>query len=605
MNAGEIGAAAGRIFNYKAPLSWIIRSQEDQDDHGIDCEIELKDTNGKALGQESVFKIQLKGQENCSFIEDGQKLSFSVSRARIQYYLQFNIPVILVVVEVSSEEIYWVSVTDNQEILEKVNNSSTDTLTVHLPVENMLERNDSDSFDKLLVAVQNCWDFLSLRDLKLAVNNCTTLQPEALNKCIEQVGDALFRAYHIKLEQLLCDRQFHDLYQQASDIIQSKIVPTKDRFLATLYFDYAFKVAPYKQLKNEQIEEQLKLCDYLLCLAREQREPVYRLTAIAKARSSLFKFKVEQLFSLHHTNENFSSDSFEYLYMNRETHKQYHDTCVQLQKIINMCHRLINRSQFNILADLMCDFALSIGMFKTIHKARGSDEAITFLDEWFEKMLHTVLMYSSIVGDMRKVEQLYLITNLQSELKAIVKFDVRELILEHCPNAQELLDALDNVMAGQEKSKPLIESSIDEQKHFFADMAKNLGMDPDNKECTFGQIVARGLKNYDPTDVIGHCEHMLVDYRPGGIVAQQLRMHSAGGMHLLVCLKHKHVMGTGNLLIKAFDEPNGPEFVLGFKQKYCDHCSDCSPREDEWCWSLKWQQEERTKYQDWLNKFDL
>lgn len=44
MNAGEIGESAGRVFKYKAPLNWIILSQEDQDDHGIDCEIELKDS---------------------------------------------------------------------------------------------------------------------------------------------------------------------------------------------------------------------------------------------------------------------------------------------------------------------------------------------------------------------------------------------------------------------------------------------------------------------------------------------------------------------------------------------------------------------------------
>lgn len=127
-----------------------------------------------------------------------------------------------------------------------------------------------------------------------------------------------------------------------------------------------------------------------------------------------------------------------------------------------MCHRLINRSQFNILADLMCDVALSIGMFKTIHNARGSNEAIAFLDEWLEKMLHTVLMYSSIVSEMRKIEQLYLMVNLQSELKTIVKFDVRSLIIEHCPSSEELLDALDNVMASKDQPKPLFETSIEE-----------------------------------------------------------------------------------------------------------------------------------------------
>ncbi|NOH53643.1 DUF4365 domain-containing protein [Vibrio coralliilyticus] len=603
MNAGEIGAAAGRIFGYKLPLNWIIRSQEDQDDHGIDCEIELKDQNGKALGQESVFKIQLKGQENCSFISDNQKLSFSVPRERLEYYLQFNIPVILVVVEVSSEDIYWVSVTDNEEIRSNLKTSSANSLTVHLPVANILERNDSATFDALLKSVESCWDFLSLRDLKVAVSNCSTLKPEAINKCIEQVGDALFKAYHIKLDQLFCDRLFHELFQQASDIIKSPVFPAKDRFLATLYFDKAFDIQPYTQVKNEQIAEKLKLCEHLVHLAREQRESVYRLTAIAKVRSSLLHIKIEQLYALHHTNENFKTSSFEYLYMNGQAHKQYHDICVLFQKLINMCHRLIAQSQFSILADLMCDIALSMGLFKTIHNARGTDEAITFLDEWFMKMMLTVLTYVSLVKDLGKIEQLYLYINFQRELRKIIQFDLRDVILEHCPSAQDLLDEIDQVMANKGESKSFAESSVEEQKQFFSGLAKNLGIDPDNPNCELGQIVARGLKNYDPTDVLGHCQNMFVDYRPGGIVAEQLRMHSAAGMHLLVCLKHNHAIGTGNLLITTFDNPHGPEFARGFKQQYCDKCSDCVPRDDEWCWSLKWHYKERDKHRDILSIF--
>lgn len=48
MNAGEIGTEAGRIFEYNLPSCWIFRSQEDQNDFGIDGEIELKNENGKA-----------------------------------------------------------------------------------------------------------------------------------------------------------------------------------------------------------------------------------------------------------------------------------------------------------------------------------------------------------------------------------------------------------------------------------------------------------------------------------------------------------------------------------------------------------------------------
>ncbi|MGF1692639.1 hypothetical protein [Photobacterium kagoshimensis] len=72
-------------------------------------------------------------------------------------------------------------------------------------------------------------------------------------------------------------------------------------------------------------------------------------------------------------------------------------------------------------------------------------------------------------------------------------------------------------------------------------MAKNLGMDTDDPASREGQFIAIGLANYTPTNVIGHC----------------------------------------------------------------DKCSDCSPRGDDWVWSLKWQQEERAKHVEWLDKIDF
>ncbi|WP_367988850.1 DUF4365 domain-containing protein [Vibrio sp. NTOU-M3] len=604
MNAGEIGTRAGRIFGYNIPDNWMIRDQEDQNDHGIDYEIELKDQDGKALGKESVFKVQLKGQENCSFIEDGQKLSFSVSRERLKYYLKFNIPVLLVVVEVSSEEIYWVSVTDNLEIRNKVEDSETANLTVHLPATNKLERKSTASFDEILVAVHNCWDYLSLRDLKAAVSNCITLKPEALNDRIEQVESALFTAYHIKLEQLLSLGQFPQVFQQASEMFQSPIVPLKDRFIATLYFDYAFKVAPYTPIKRKQVELQLGLCEQLLLLAREQKESPYRLTAMAKARCSLFNIMVEQLHANHMTHQHFRADSIEYLLMNQEIHKNYYEVCEQLVKIINLCKRLIINGEFSILADLMCDLALPIGLFKAVHKERGAVEAISFLDGWFEQMLCTVLIYASKANELFKVKQLYLMANLQTELKSSIQTDIRSLVLGHCPNAEEMLNSLDGQISSHKTPAPFIDSSVEDQKAFFTNLAKGLGMDPDDTSTREGKFIAIGLANYDPTNVIDHCEHLFVDYRPRGLIAEQLRMHSLG-MPLLTCLKHEHVTGTGGRLIELFDNPNGPEFALGFKQKYCDKCSDCTPRPDDWSWNLTWQQEERTKHQDWLNKLNF
>ena len=126
MTPGEIGTEAGRIFEYNLPSNWIFRSQEDQNDHGIDGEIEVKDSNGMAQGKEFVFKVQIKGEGTSNFIDNDKKLSFNLKTSRLKYYLSFNIPVILVVVETSSEKIYWISITDNEELIAKVSNVKTD-----------------------------------------------------------------------------------------------------------------------------------------------------------------------------------------------------------------------------------------------------------------------------------------------------------------------------------------------------------------------------------------------------------------------------------------------------------------------------------------------
>ena len=603
MNPGEIGEAAGRIFGFYAPLNWIIRSQEDQNDHGIDLEIELKNAEGIALGQESVFKIQLKGQKSCSYIDNGQKVSFSVPCARIRYYLQFNIPVIFVVVDISTDSIYWVSITDNAQIQKNLVSSKNETLTIHLPIENQLKRDNTDSFNTVISAVQSCWEHLSLRGVRKAVKNYGALEPKALEQKIEQVGDALFTAYHAKFEQLLASKKFSKVYQQANSLIQSPIVPPKDRFIAILYFDYTFKIAPFTNVKHKQVQQLLSLCHLLIDVAREQKDSPYRLTAIAKTRTALFSIMTEQLHANHVTHPHFRKESFEYLSMNKEIHKHYVKTCRHLVKIIDLCTRLINKGQFSILADFIPDLMLSISDFKTVHKVRGVEEAITFLDDWLNKMLSHVFFYTAKVNDLRKIRQLYLIINLQGNLKSAMKFDVRELLLEHCPEAKELLNELDEQIANKSKSLLFSDASIEEQKAFFTDLAKNLGMDPDDEDSKQGRFVSIGLKNYDPTSIIKHCEHMFVDYQPRGIIAEQLRMHSLC-TPLMICLKHEHAVGTGRTLIEVFDNPDGPDFMRGFKQLHCEKCNDCSPRPENWHWGLKWQEEERKKHDEKLNKFN-
>ena len=80
-------------------------------------------------------------------------------------------------------------------------------------------------------------------------------------------------------------------------------------------------------------------------------------------------------------------------------------------------------------------------------------------------------------------------------------------------------------------------------------------------------------------------------------------MHSVGGMHLLVCLKHGCAQGTGNLLTLLYDDSDGPNLGHSFKQQYCDKCSDCQPRSEDWSWDLKWYENAVEENRSLLNKY--
>ncbi|HCP1847288.1 TPA: DUF4365 domain-containing protein, partial [Escherichia coli] len=243
MNAGEIGTEAGRIFEYNLPSHWIFRSQEDQNDFGIDGEIELKDGSGKALGKESVFKVQIKGEENSTFIHDNSLLSFTLKTERLRYYFEFKVPVILVVVEITSEKIFWLPITNNETLREKASKSNqNDTVQVHIPIKNTLVRKDIASANKILDAAIDCWDYLNIKGLKDSVVRYPIISPSTLDKKIEDIGEALYKAYHQQLDNLLSEKKYDAVFERSNEISHSPIVPAKDRFIAVLYYFQAFQI---------------------------------------------------------------------------------------------------------------------------------------------------------------------------------------------------------------------------------------------------------------------------------------------------------------------------------------------------------------------------
>lgn len=600
MTPGEIGTEAGRIFEYKLPSNWMFRSQEDQNDHGIDGEIEVKNSDGIAQGKEFVFKVQIKGEENSIFINKNQTLSFNLKTKRLKYYLSFQIPVILFVIEISSENVYWISITNNEDLIKKAKTVTTESMQIHLPTANIIKRRDTSSTEALLKEVIGCWDYLAIKGVKSSIQRFGELDPDLLESRISAMGNALYKAHHQQLENLLSRRDFANVYKVSVDLIQSSIVPTPDRFVAGLFYRTTLKIAPRHKSVADQMEEMFKISLILIELARKEKSRNLRHYAAGLARAAKFKYEINALHANHNACKTFAGTPEGYIFR-VEMHKEYVRACLSLKKIIDLLHLAAGEGQYHIFNEIYFESVASFLLFRNIQAERGNDESIEFFQTWLIATFQFCLAYSFVSNNPDRAEILYSLALHANLLKPDEKTELKARLANISPIAYTTLDTVENNFRPREE-KDFSSLTTKEQMDYFRDTARHMGMDPEDKTNMLGRIVAMALENYDPTDILSNCEHLFVHYKPGGIVAQTLQLHSAGGMHLLVCLKHKHVHGTGNLLSKLYSSrPNTP--MQGFKQEHCDNCVDCSPRPPDWKWSLTWQHEELQTHIDFLNQF--
>lgn len=600
MTPGEIGIEAGRIFAYNLPSNWLFRSQEDQNDHGIDAEIEVTDKNGVAQGSEFVFKVQIKGEANCTLLKSQQVVSFNLPANKLKYYLSFNIPVILVVVDVSSEIIYWVSITDNDDLISKAETIETSSTQIHIPTHNVIKRRDEQLAQNVLDAVISAWDFLALKGVKGSIQRFSSLDPQRLESRISEMGNALYKAHHQHLEKLLGQRDFSTIYKVSADLLMSAIVPAADRFVAGLFYRIALRAAPLHHAIVEQVNDVAQISMILISLARKEKSVNLRHYAFGLARAAKLKYEIDSLAANANAAKALNSSPEGYLFR-LQLHEQYKTVCTSIKKVIDLLSLVAHKGQYHILYETYLECVTSLISFRIIQQEKGSEESVQFFQTWMVAIFQFCLSYSLLSKDFDRAERLYSLALHSSLLSTDEISALRSFIGTMSPDGLEIIINVEN------NHEPIVgtnflDVSTEYQKSYFRNTARNMGMDPEDPDNIMGQIVARALMNYDPAAIVKNCESLFVHYRPGGIVANSLQMHSAGGMHLLVCLKHKYAHGTGNLLSLLYE----PEVDIpghGFKKTHCDNCTDCKPRPSDWNWSLAWQESEIIKHGDILKLY--
>jgi hypothetical protein len=160
-----INNRAENIFRKSVPPQHVVRDVQ-KDDYGIDFEIELF-KNSKDLGFKTtgfIIKVQLKGTEHVGKSADASQVSFSGFELEKAEYLieQIEIPAAIVLVDVTTESVYWTHVQSNIELVslyEDAKANQRQSLTVHFDPINQIPM----AWDQFVARLVECRNVIALK----------------------------------------------------------------------------------------------------------------------------------------------------------------------------------------------------------------------------------------------------------------------------------------------------------------------------------------------------------------------------------------------------------------------------------------------------------
>lgn len=605
MNAKEIGRKAGRILEFHLPDHWIFRSQEDQEDYGIDGEIELANESDNATG--FIFKAQIKGQKAVSIIENGTIASFSLKLERLRYYMQeVEIPVILIVVDVTTKKIFWKSLQDDAQLRESMKlalDNSQKSIAIRIPVTNTLP----EKHEELLASVEANMNWLRASALSRMTSPIETMirkSPDALiTEMLEKSKQMNFHLFSEVFERLYVSGEFDALFDNAKGVLNSATEKVETRFCAGLYIERV-----YLQKVDPMSEEYQRLCFnlyvLLIELVRENKAKEHiRLYSILLLRSIRLKISVDADYHYYLSAKMSENDDLTKWVVDFSRSQVVLKAAKEVEKVVHLINRIIFSGNKYLLLETLPRIGSKIAVFAHRLSMDGLDEQSNYLYAWMKFCIDLSINLSkeldqeNFIAEILVLNSTFKVNTPEADVHLDESFELAKLIQNEYIRTS-VTDTIARIKADIKKSNE--DATPEDELKFFRERAKALGFNYDDPKDEMGQIIKQGLKDYNPERVIKDCENLIVfPSSAQGIPARMLGLPSAA-MKWVHCIKMGHAMGGWDLdnIYKS------PIEEFGFENQYCRSCEHKNPRPSDWNWNSKWQNEEIQKHKEIIAKID-
>lgn len=638
----DIDTDAKRIFLYKVQSKthydgrFIVREQGN--DYGIDYEVELF-SKGKSTG--SIFKVQLKGQEKVKNSRSRKFKKFNNFPLKtIEYLLeQVEIPSFIVLVNTSSEDVYWLDVHSNDSLIQNYNKAKDKrqkSLTLYIPKDNLLP----ESKPHLMEAFNVSLDRLALR--RVSKIQSIDYSEYVRNLKSEDIDPELFHLQEkIEITRLTQAVNFLNNSQpdQAKIIIDS-IIENSDyspdsKFQATLFLEKIYlQTISYEQYSIiDKINFYLELSEQLTRIA-------HNVSLNLKRYAEMFDLTSKMALAVH--------DDFQ-LYLNWKMHvinaeefgvkidpiselglhSARKNIAFESQKMIVKANELIeiilDEGHFEILPDLLYTLLAVLSRFSFRLSLENMADAkallIKFVDSVFylgstistslpiheNKDYHLAnyaLAYLSFINPENPEEKD--VKNRMDRAKELIsRMENEEEKIIASQDLNDGLKEIDKAKIGFSKQKdydPKIPPDWDALESFYKTQAMSMGIDLaladkeieptgtsiEDINARVAWIISVGINDLNPNRVLRNCKHLYVEYGAGGVgvPAQMMNLPSAGVKNIL-CMKHfDHGLIQGLELYNLYSI---------FENKYCSSCKNSSPRDDTWEYTEAWDNQQKKK----------
>ena len=577
------------------PLGWAVRKQDK--DNGIDFDIEIFE-NYKSTGV--FFKVQLKSSGRTQYSASKEFVSQPINTSNATYLChEVRLPVVLIHADVRNNRIFWLAPQLIISVLQRQQDEEVRKgISIRIPVANELPNR----INNLVETIAKVEQVLASR---LIISTPASNFVSSINQQVDE--EQLIQEFQNKGDAIKLNRA-NDLFISGS---LSEARDITRRVLSSV--DSSIQSKFVALLINEKIDWK----EVIVTNAPQVRLSLVKLSYSGQLRKLTKKgprnLKLYSIIAWEAAKLERLAHRYTGLSLNWAAHRKSNSSVWRAQLVFertaayrqivskyNQCIRLANYTiKYKHIIGIPQALMRIIEAMTLFIVSLKNDKLDDLADKFSASTLEVCKLAASIALNTDDDDSLYAVATKALYTKRAVTGDAvdfaREMIerindAEIKRRAKEMFDYSMRAYRGEN-----VEGKIEAtERQVYENMASSLGVDLNDGKDPISRIVKIGIDDLDPSRILVKCEHIFITLGPRGMVADILKMPTAG-YKILHCDLHGCAV-EGLSLDGAYNL---------FQEKFCDKCADCSPRPPSWIYSDVWQQEENVRHADYMKRFAM